>query len=243
MVFTSVDLVSGIMSIITVIIAIIATILILSRYFKTKNRDYLLLGVTVPVLMEPWMPSAFSFIIALFNYGEGLSPPVYIFIGNAFIPIGITTWAILFTDLILTNRQKTVVSLVAIFGIIFEINLLTCLLTGNDQLLGILIGVSDIEYKFFLEVFLAIIVGYIFITGLTFGIETLKADNPDLKLKGKLMILGFSSFCTFAALDAIITFNEIALIFIRSLGIFSAFSLYGGFLMPSWMKKLLKKEA
>ena len=242
MVFTSFDLVSGIMSIIAVIIATTAAILILSRYIKTKNRDYLLLGVTVPVLIEPWMPSAFSFIYALFNYGQGLPPPIYIFIGNAFIPLGITTWAMVFTDLILTNRQKSVVSLVAIFGIVFEINLLTCLFTGNDQLLGVLIGVSDIEYKFLLEAFLTIIVGYIFITGITFGIETLKADNPDLKLKGKLMIIGFSSFCAFAALDAIITFNEITLILIRSLGIFSAFCLYGGFLLPNWMKRLLKKD-
>lgn len=241
MILSTFDFISGIMSNIILIIGILASISIISKYITTKKRDFLLLGITVIVLVEPWMPSAISFIHALFNYGEPIPVFLYIFIGNAFIPVGLIMWAIVFTDLILVEKQKIIVSFVVIFSIIFEIHLLLLLFTNNTHFLGSLVGATDIEYHYFLEISLAIVLVYIFITGITFGIETMRTDDPDLKLKGKLMIAGFSTFVLFASIDAIITFNEIILILIRLLGIFSAFALYSGFLLPKWLKKLLRR--
>ncbi|MFX1277095.1 MAG: hypothetical protein ACFFBP_14840 [Promethearchaeota archaeon] len=240
-IFTPFDFISGIFSNIILIIGVIASISVILKYYRTRKRDFLLFSITILVLIEPWMPSGISFIVALFTYGEGLPAPIYIFIGNAFIPIGLITWTIIFTDLILIDKQKIVLLIVILFSTVFEIHLFYFLFTNNHLMIGDRVGATDINYENLQMIFLSIILMYILITGITFGIETLKTNEPELKIKGRLMIVGFSSFIVFGAIDTIITWNEIALVLIRILGIFAAFSLYGGFFLPNWMRRIIQE--
>ncbi|MHA1489264.1 MAG: hypothetical protein ACTSRI_06380 [Promethearchaeota archaeon] len=82
----------------------------------------------------------------------------------------------------------------------------------------------------------------ILITGLLFGRETFKSDDPEIKLKGKMLILAFPSFAIGAILDATIPFTAITLIIVRLILISSSIEFYGGFILPKWMKKLLLKQ-
>ena len=78
-------------------------------------------------------------------------------------------------------------------------------------------------------------------TGVTFALKTIKLDDPDMKLKGKLLLVAFPAFSVGALMDAAIPTTAVTLVIFRILLIISAFLFYGGFILPDWMKKLFKK--
>jgi hypothetical protein len=79
----------------------------------------------------------------------------------------------------------------------------------------------------------------VLITGTLFGRKSLRSDNPEIKLKGKLLIIAFWSFFIGAIFEIISHISIIILIVGRIILISSAIEFYSGFLLPNWMKKLL----
>ena len=78
------------------------------------------------------------------------------------------------------------------------------LLLSDSQasLVGKLIGDVDVQYSPLMIVILIIALGTILVTGVTFGLESLKTDSPEIKLKGKMLIVAFISYVSGAALDS-----------------------------------------
>lgn len=94
------------------------------------------------------------------------------------------------------------------------------------------------------------------ITGLQFAAKSIRSDDKDVRLKGKLLRGAFIAF-TIAVLleksarslllgvvfhnpnDPILT---IMLAVVRVLLVLSAFAFYGGFLLPRWIKDIFQKK-
>ncbi len=237
---TPIDTVNGIFSLIFVAISLLVGIIILSRFFKYKERVYLLVGLTWIFISEPWWPSSVSFLIALSN-GVGIPSGVYFLIGNIFVPLAIGLWLLAFTEFLYSEKRKLILSIFAIIGALFEI-LFFIFLFLSPELIGELNGPVDVNYKSFIMIFLIIFLSIMVITGFLFANLSLKSKDPEVKLKGKLLVIAYIAFAVGALLDASVPFNEPTIIIIRLILILSAICWYGGFILPKWMKKFLLKN-
>ena len=250
-----VDILQGSLSLIFVIISFIIGFTIISKYGKNKNRLYILVGLTWFMLSTLWLPEAISFLMSLFIQ-QTLAIEFYFILGNVFVPIAVFTWVYAYTDMISKDKQKLILILVLIFGIVFEV-----LFFYNFFLDINLIGVisplrpfsADLGY--FLAILLLISFLILFVTGFKFARKSIKSENKDVRLKGELLQFAFVAFTIAAVLEKTarsillgIVFTDptnpvlsIALVVDRLLLILSAIAFLGGFLLPNWMKKILTK--
>ena len=80
-----VDVLHGTFSLVYVIISFTIGLIILLKYFKFRNRLYILVGLTWGFLSLIWLPDSVSFLRSLFFPQSGqLSEEMYFIIGNAF---------------------------------------------------------------------------------------------------------------------------------------------------------------
>jgi len=240
MILEPLDYLNGTLSIIIVTTNIIVGINITSKYFQFKQREFLLIGIFWMGIACPWYPSSISFLVALAT-GEGLGIHMYLIFGDVLIPILIIFWLAGITDLMYKDKQKLILILASIYGIVFEI-IFFYLLVTDYTLLGELQGIVDVQYKAFLIIYILSIFIILLITGLLFGLDLLKSDDPELKLKGKLILVGLLSFLIGAILDASVPLNFITLPITRMVLIISSVEFYAGFVLPEWTKKIFLKQ-
>jgi hypothetical protein len=234
------DILNGIFSLIFVIISLFVGFIILTRYFKYKEKVYFYVGGTWVFISEPWWPSSISFIVALIN-GVGIPSWIYFLIGNIFVPIAVVLWLFAFTEFQYSEKRKLILSIFAIIGAIFEILFFTFLFS-SPGLIGELNGPVDVNYKYFIMIFLIIYLLIVVISGFLFANLSIKSEDPEVKLKGRLLIIAYITFAVGALLDSSLPLNETLIIITRLILIFSALCWYGGFLLPKWMKKYLLKK-
>jgi hypothetical protein len=247
-----VDYLQGSFSLIFVVISLIIGITILSKYFEFKNRLYILVGISWIGVANPWMPDSISFLMNLFGKGS-LPNELYFIIGNCFIPIALLTWLIAFTDMIYRNAQKAVVIITIILSILFEIVFFILFFIDID-----LIGTIDpnvrpftADFGIFITIYLLVVILVMVVTGVIFANKSVKSEDREIKLKGKLLRAAFITFTIAAILDSLLgTIFEnpsdpllaVMVVVVRVLLIFSALEFYGGFLLPRWMKEIFMKR-
>lgn len=246
-----VDYLQGSFSLIFVIISVIIGITILSKYFEFKNRLYILVGISWIGIANPWMPDSISFLMNVFIQ-QSLPVGWYFIIGNCFIPIALLTWLIAFTDMLYRKAQKKVIIITIILSILFEILFFILFFIDID-----LIGVINpdrpftVDFGIFITIYLMIIIVVMVITGVKFAQKSVKVEDREVRLKGKLLRAAFITFTVAAVLDSLLgaIFEDptdpllsIMVVIVRILLIFSAFEFYGGFLLPKWMKEIFMKR-
>ncbi len=236
MILEPLDYLNGTLSIIIVTTNIIVGINIASKYFQYKQREFLLIGIFWMGIASPWYPSSISFLVALAT-GEGLGIQIYLIFGDVLIPLLIVIWLAGITDLMYKNKQQSILIIASIYGIVFEIIFFYLLFT-DITLLGELQGIVDVQYKAFLIFYILSVFIILLITGMLFSLDLLKSDDPELKLKGKLILIGLLSFLIGALLDASVPLNYITLPITRLILILSSVEFYAGFVLPEWTKKL-----
>ena len=235
-----IDYLKGFSSLAFVIVSILVGLTILAKYFSYKQRPFLFVGITWIGISEPWIPSAVSFLSNLF-FEQGLSFELYVIIGNIFTPVSMVAWMIAFTDLIYKKRQALLITIYVIIGILFEI-VFFYFLFNEPALIGGFSAQSDlnidIEYHSFVMIYLLFIVANLLITGTIFARNSLKAEQKEVKLKGKFLLIAFWAWCIGAIFDSAIPLNPITLPITRLLLVSSALLFYIGFILPPGIKKL-----
>jgi len=234
------EFIQGFMSLILLVIFTISGFLILIKYFKYKHKALLLIGIALLGLACPWYPSGFNFTYVIIT-GQSFSDELYFFLGNFFIPFisVIYIWGI--TELIYQDKQKVLVIIYAIIGAAFEI-LFLYFLFADLSVIGYRSGVFSTEHTSFVLIYLLFLNFSVVIFGFLFARESLKSDDPEIKLKGKLLLLAFISFLIGVLFDAGIDLGPIFLVLIRILLMSSAVEFYLGFLLPDWFKRLILKN-
>ena len=250
-----VDILQGSLSLIFVIISFIIGVSIISKYGKNKNRLYILVGLTWLTLSTLWLPEASSFLMSLFIQ-QTLAIEWYFILGNVFVPIALICWVTAYTDMVNKEKQKIAIGLVLIFSIFFEV-----LFFYNFFLDINLIGVISpsrpfsVDLGYFLAILLLISFLILFLTGFKFARKSIRSENKEVRLKGKLLQFAFIAFTIAAVIekslrsfligtvfpDPTILFLSLILVVMRLLLISSAIAFYGGFLLPGWMKKIFTK--
>ncbi|MBY9009896.1 MAG: hypothetical protein KGD74_08535 [Candidatus Lokiarchaeota archaeon] len=250
-----VDILQGTLSLIFVLISFVIGVIIISKYGKHKNRLYILVGLCWLMLSTLWLPEAVSFLMNLF-ITQTLVTELYFIMGNVFVPVALICWVIAYTDMINKQKQKLAIVLIVIFSIVFE-GLFFYYYFLDINLIGEInpLRPFSADLGYFLTILLSISFLILFVTGFKFARKSIKSENKEVKLKGKLLLFAFIAF-TIAALlekvarsiligtifmDPTILLLSVMLVVVRLLLISSAIAFYGGFLLPGWMKKILKQ--
>jgi len=183
------DIINGVFSIIFVAISIMVGLIILSRYFRYREIAYFYVGSTWMFLSSSWWPSCVSFLAALSN-GVGITEELYFFIGNVFVPLAIVLWLLAFTEFLYTEKRKQILMIVGIYGFFFEI-LFFIFLFVDPNIIGVLNPPVDVNYRYFVMFFLLSFLTIVVVTGILFARLSLHSDDPEIKLKGKLLIVAY----------------------------------------------------
>ncbi|MHA1459762.1 MAG: hypothetical protein ACTSQR_08895, partial [Promethearchaeota archaeon] len=198
---------------------------------------------------------ASSFLMSLFIQ-QTLAIEWYFILGNVFVPVALICWVTAYTDMVNKAKQKIVVGLVLIFSVVFE-GLFFFYFFLDINLIGIISPLRPFsaDLGYFLAILLFISFLILFITGIKFARKSIKSENKDVRLKGKLLQYAFIAFTVAAVIeksvrslligtvfpDPTILFLSVILVIMRLLLISSAIAFYGGFLLPNWMKKIFTK--
>ena len=155
------------------------------------------------------------------------------------------------------EKQKIAVVLILIFSIVFE-GLFFYYFFMDINLIGEInpLRPFSADLGYFLAILLLISFLILFVTGFSFARKSIKSENKEVRLKGKLLQFAFIAF-TIAALlekvarsilvgtvfpDPTILLLSVMLVIVRVLLILSAIAFYGGFLLPRWMKEIFLQQ-
>lgn len=246
-----IDYLQGSFSLIFVLISLIIGFTILTKYPKFKSRLYILVGISWIGVANPWFPDSISFIMILITK-EPLANELYFIIGNVFIPIALLCWLVAYTDMIAKKDQSLIVILAIIFSIAFEFTFFY-LFFRDLTLIG---TISErpfiVDFGLFITIYLLIVIIIMFVSGIKFAQKSIKSENEEVRVKGKLLRAAFITFTIAALLDSLLgalfenPFDPILgimVIITRTLLIISAIEFYGGFILPRWMHAIfIRKE-
>ena len=239
MILTPIELLNGIFSLIIVFFSTTVGILISSRYFKHKQISLLYIGLLWIGLVSIWFAISIATLSILIT-GTQIPDTLYMFISNGFLPLTSIVGIMGFSELLFKEHQKKIVLPYIIYGAIFEIILVEYLLI-DPYALGRLNSPVDATYGIFVTIYQIFLLLTFVIFSTLFARVSLRAENPEVNLKGKLILAAAYCFLAGAIMDIIGEISIVILITGRILLIFSSFLFYGGFVLPNWMKKLLKK--
>ncbi len=246
-----VDLLQGSFSLIFVLISLYLGFSILFKYFKYKSRLYILVGISWIGVANPWFPDSISFLMNII-FQESLAIEWYFIIGNAFIPLALLAWLIAYTDMNNKSKQKFAVILTVVLSILFEAVFFILLFTDINQI-GVInpLRPFTVEFGLFITIYLLLVIFIMAGTGLKFAQNSLKSEDRDAKLKGKLLRAAFITFTIAAIMDASLgmifadpadPILAIMVVITRVLLIISAIEFYGGFTLPKWMSAIFSKN-
>ena len=237
--------ISGIFGVLSVSLAWLYGGIALYKAVKFKEKMLYFFFLAVIFTISPWYPSGFGYIYWLFTRDE-IFYPVYVLLGTIGVPIALYSWLQIYMPT-LHRKQKNIVTIVTIvISIAFYIYVFVFLFSLGDpveNLIGIKRNPIDIDYKGFVLIFLAFSLIISTITGNDFSIASLKIkDNPEIKWKGRFLILSFNLFAVGAIGDGFLPLNPVTLVIFRTFLMLSSLFYYIGFIMPKWMKKILGLE-
>ena len=190
-------------------------------------------------MSAPWTPSSISLITYLL-FDIVLPIEILLFIAIFFLPFVQLFWLTVVCVFKRIKKRKIILGIFTIEGIIFEAFFLLNLFT-NPSAIGEFSGTFDMNYKLVINLFLFSLLILFIITGTMLARESLKSDDPEVKLKGKLLFLAFYSFIIGSILDIFSATSILLLTIARLVLILSAFEFYGGFILPNWMKRIFLK--
>jgi len=237
---TELDIYRAIFTSIFVIISLIVGIKIILKYFKLKNKELITIGMAWILMSSSYYSLTISFVtIILFNYS--LEPILYIFFFQAFLIPGLICWIYSFANLSYPQYKKNIYYPYLIFCVVYEI-LFLILLFVDFNLIAVYEGGFIYRRTMFSILFLIVGILTVLISGILFGVKSLKSEDIRIKWKGRFFMIAIFSYVIGGALDVFSAGNLILQIVNRLILISSAIEYYFGFFFPEWLANILIKN-
>lgn len=244
MTLTPLDILNGSLGLALVLISIILGLIVLSKYWTNKNKNFFLLGFSLIFFTAGWWGSSTSFIIALIFNNEGLALEIIMLLNFVPLPIGLLCWSGFYTNVLMKDKQKLfLVIMLSITIFFYSFFVATLIIDVNSAAIKISPVDTTAGPNKFLSYYLIIFIVVLLLTGLHFSLQTMKYDDVEMKIKGKFLLLAFPSFAIGGLLDSTLPSSEITLILFRLILISSIIEFYIGYLLPNWIKKRVIKES
>ena len=243
---TPLEMIQGIFNTIFVVITIYIGLIFISKYFQHKNRNLYLFGIF-------WIGAAIWFVFipiqfVLLFFEITIHDWAYYLVMYPILPVIAVVWLIAVTKLLYFDRRTLFLRVFTLMAILFEI-LFFSFLFIDDRLIATRPGYFYIEMTPFAIFYIVFLMSFILITGVMFGISSLDSKNPEIRMKGKLIIISIFLFGGGAATDLLIPpldldpiIKAIITIIARILMSSSGILFYIGFMLPNWTKKILFRK-
>ena len=236
------ETVMAIFSLIIVVIFTMVGITIASKYKKTKERVYVLVGLTWIGIIEAWIPSGIVLIGYFFTSSQVLHPQLYFFIAIVGYPVTTMIWMTGFTEIVYKEKQRLFQIFFGIVGILYEILFLSVLFI-DYRLIGEFQNVVDVAYNPIVSIYILISLCQILITGIIIAIYTIKTGIPANKIRGYFLFVAFVTLFIGGLVDAAVTLGLLEAVLVRLFVISSAIEFYFGFMLPDYIKKIFKVKS
>jgi len=237
--------ISGILGFLSICIAYLYGIIVLFKYIKTKDKKLFYFFLAIIFTVSPWYPSGLGYLYWLIT-SEEIIYPIYVLLGTIGVPIALIAWLQIYMPSLHQKQNRIVTLITACLSLAFYIYVFTFLFAFGDpieDLIGIKRSFIDIDYKGFVLGFLAFSLLISTITGNEFSISSIRLkEDPKLVWKGRFLILSFNLFAIGALGDGFIPLTPITLIVFRIFMVLANTFYYIGFILPRWMRKLLRVE-
>ncbi len=226
----------GTTSLIFIIVIFFVGLHFFLKYFKFHEKNLAYAGISWIGISITFLPEAINLIMILF-FNSHLSIEVYFLIVFGFLPFTLLAWLILITNLMYRNKQKLLLIIyVLIFGILEVV--FFYLLYNEIEYIGNYLTSFNIRFGLFSQIYLLISIITFEIPGFLFAHRGLKSDDPEIKLKGRFLLLALILFAVAAVLEVVAPWTVVVVISVRILLILSSFAFYYGFVLPNFIKKL-----
>ncbi|MFX1239230.1 MAG: hypothetical protein ACFE8P_16140 [Promethearchaeota archaeon] len=234
---TLAEFLTGLFSLIFIIISIFIGLIITRKYTEHKKIEYLLVGITWIGIVFPWFPSAITFLLVIFT-DILLSPETRFILGFGFLPTFLVIWLAAFTEIMYKRIQKKLLIIATVLCTILQITFIA-LVFIDSSLIGNQVGLFNGTFTLFTRIYLISILLIFFITGIIFALRSMKLSDPEIKLRGKFIFLAFIFYTVGVILETLLPLTALTAVLTRLIMIFSAFAFYFGFILPETIKKIL----
>ncbi len=238
MAINQVEMIQFIILLINSLLNILLSIRIIIRYFSTKVKELIYVGVA-------FFLSGILYDAALINFFKVLlvgSPidTTYIIVCLVLFPFFLFSWILAFTELVYKGK-KIVILATLIFIIVFEIIVAVILLNPAQSLIHLdndLFFIWTPLVTIYITAFFVVFV----ITAIIFSLKARQSDKKHIRLKGTFILLAIITSIFGFIIETVLIALEFYII-ARVLHITAIFLYYFGFLMPKWVRKLFHVEA
>jgi len=245
MAFGPLEIVNGIFSWIIIITYSLVGLRIALIYRKSKDKAHLLVGISWMGLVSPWYGSGVSFLIALFNNGQGLLyyPQIYFLLVIPLIAFDTLIMVSGITELVFREQRMKIRLTFFIIAIIWEIIFICFLLFLPLELLIEVVSPVNASYGVLSTIFIVYSLGIFVLIGIFLARSTIRLGKSENKVKGYFLIMAFALFTIGAILDSVLEIEDLsALLIPRIILISGGLIFYLGFITPKFIKKWLKKQ-
>ncbi|MBD3253469.1 MAG: hypothetical protein GF383_00170, partial [Candidatus Lokiarchaeota archaeon] len=168
------------------------------KYRAYRDKILLYVGFVWIGMGKPWLASSVSFIVLLLT-GIVISAFLYIVLNFVLISMVVIVWFIAVNSLISLSGYKVVFPLFSLCVIIFDVFIFYFLFT-EIEMLAVYVNPVDMDLGILLIVYLFINLVVFIVLGFLFAANSLRSENPEVKLKGKFLLLAFILYLLGAAL-------------------------------------------
>ncbi len=237
---TQLELLQGILTMLSVVISIFIGFKITSKYFTHKKTELLTIGLMMTFVTSGWWGSSLAFILYAF-FDLELSDSLYVFISFGFLSLTTIFWVFSFAYLIYPKSKWKIFSIWLAIGILYTIFFMYFLVV-DPSFLVIRVTRFDSETRNFVTWYILLILVVSLVTQIIFLHRSLQSEDARNRWKGKFIFLGFIVFLIGSILDTAIPLNPISLVITRLLLITASILNYIGWTMPERIANWIVKE-
>ncbi|MFX1395162.1 MAG: hypothetical protein ACFFAH_16560 [Promethearchaeota archaeon] len=227
-------------SLIIVIIFIIVGLLTALKYREIKNKTYIWWGIGLLGQGLVWLGSGISFLMIII-FGVGLGLQTYFLLSFSWAAITLMFWMWTITELMAKGKQKIILGIYAVIGLLFEIYYFFTLFTAEAKLGEISSPSIDSRSIGLLQLYLIFVLASIAISLFWFIGKSWKSEDREVRLKAKFLLIAMIMFVFGAFLDGFISLTTAPIFIVRIILVASAILFYLGWNLPEVIKKIFIK--
>ncbi|MFX1277544.1 MAG: hypothetical protein ACFFBP_08850 [Promethearchaeota archaeon] len=235
------DMISGISTLIFLIISMSIGLLIILKYFKFKSKSFLFIGLAFFGLYFHYIPVVVNVIYTFLTQDLINEVEFNLLLGFTPMPFFVIFWYLGFTELAFENKRKIFMTIIVIWSIIFIIIFFGLIFTNNASTLASVVNPVKMTFQPPFIALTTIFLILILIPYVLLAIEGLKTNSPEFKLKGYLILIGFILYPLGTVIDLLSGGIILFILLARIIGIVSAIIFYLGLFLPERVKKIFIK--
>ena len=169
--------------------------------------------------------------------------PIYYVISTSLMIGFLLFWLITFAELVFKDKKRLFMIISIIILSIFEsIYYYLFIVYGQSALIVSVDRGLWVKSTLFVTFYLVLIFLIFLLTAIIFVTITLRSDNKEIRLKGRILLIGLICLVVGNFFESVVPLRGFFFILTRTFQILGVSLFYIGFSLPNWVKKIFKIE-